>query len=215
MCLYNLFLLPFLGIAFLILNLFFFLSSWAKSTTPPFSNLIHLRIGLSSVAGPLLDSIARETYKNLFGERLKALLAVGFSGLLAKVCLSKGFLLLYELFLLYVLVSSTLSFLSPGLLAFFCANNILLNLFILDNTLYLLLKTSSLAPGTVTCDFSNNNPFSLLFGSYILEKLLAIFLTSLYDILLYVWLLYLRPISSLREVFTFVFFIVLFGFAYV
>ena len=104
---YKLLLVPFFLSAFLILNLFFFLSSWAKSTTPPLSNLILLKIGLSSHEGPLLDIIARETYKNLWsGERLKAFLVPLSSGLLAKVCLLNCFLVfgLYELSLLYVLV---------------------------------------------------------------------------------------------------------------
>ena len=132
-------------VIFLILYLVFFLSSCAKSTTPPLSNLIFLKIILSSAFGPLLDIIARDTYKNLLfgiffdnGE---------FDFDLSKLFILKGlwlFVLLIErlfklVFSLYLL-----------LLLFFLESNILLNLFILERTLYLFEKTSSDAPGRIT-----------------------------------------------------------------
>ena len=169
----------------LILYFAFFLCSWAKSTTPPFSILIFLKIILSSVLGPLLESIAKDTYKNLF---------LGFFTDFSLIDLSRLSLLMLLLRLLFkrvFLLSSPIN----GLLFLF-DNRILLNLFIFAKTLYLLLKSSSWPPGTVTWVEPNKAPLLFLLGSYIFVNLLIILFTSPTVILLFNDLLYLSGNSS-------------------
>ena len=143
---------------FFILYLVFFLSSCAKSTTPPLSNLIFLKIILSSAFGPLLDNIAKETYKNLL---CGIFFIKGDPDLSCELILKGLLFLLLLLLLIFKLLFSSYLF---GLL-FFLDNKILLNLFIFDKTLNLLVKISSAAPGKVTWEDSIKTPLLFLFGS--------------------------------------------------
>ena len=129
--------------AFLILNLlFFWIFSWAKSTTPPLSSLIFLKMVLSSVLGPFALSIAKDTYNNLFFRlfNLIGLLPVNILALV-KVFLS-NFVFVSSLKLLFKSEESK----EP----FRLDNNILLNLFIFWRTLYLSLNKLSWFDGIIT-----------------------------------------------------------------
>ena len=108
--------------AFFILNLLFFCKvSWAKSTTPPLSKRILLKIVLSSVFGPFALNIAKLTYKNLFLFLFLKVLFLSYT-VLFKVVLSNLFLPSSPILLLGLADSIV----AP----LFLANNILLNLFI-------------------------------------------------------------------------------------
>ena len=125
-------------LALFILNLlFFWMLSWAKSTTPPLSNLIFLKIVLSSVLGPFALSIANDTYKNLFF-RLVVLTLLFPSNIFAFVKVFRSNFFLGLSLSLKLRFSS-----SESCDPFRLDNNILLNLFIFCNTLYLSLNKPS------------------------------------------------------------------------
>ena len=139
---------------FFILNFSFLPNfSWAKSTTPPLSILIRLKIVLSSAFNPLLLSIAKETYKN-FG----FLLSVFFfppTTVVFNVCLSN---VLSPKLLFNAISVSFKVFL-------FFDNKILLSLFIFCKTLYLSLNILSFADCKTVWELLIRFPSVSLLGS--------------------------------------------------
>ena len=157
---------PFL--ALIILNCLFFMISLVRSTTPPFSPLVPLTIFLSSKFLP----IANDIYKNL------CLMLSSNKRLLQLPVLEDPFSLVL---LPEEVLIEFFSFL-------FFDKRILLNLFIFDNTLFLLLNISSDAPGKITCVSLINIPDLSI--SYILLNFFDIFFKSLYVDELYFGLMF-------------------------